>query len=941
VDTFLQKLAQKVSEHSGGVSRLCVVFPNRRAGLHFKHELAKKMEGAVFPPSVFAIQDFVHSVSKQIVPENLTLVFELFNIYKKHEPHYTFERFYLWGEMILGDFDTIDKNLVDTSLLFQNIKNLKEIEQQLNFSLADLESFVAFWETFSNTEISEYREKFLRIWQILGTVYTEFKETLRRKNFAYEGMLFRSLAEDRKLPTRFKQWDKIIFAGFNILSGSEQQIIKSLLDKKAAEIYWDADTYYINDDKQEAGKFLRKNFRNLGIRKPEWVEDNLSSSPKNINIFAAPLNAGQVKALSTELLKLCNTPGFIPERTAVVLPDESLLMPVLYSLPEEIKDINITMGFSLRSAPFYSFLELLRELHKNKEVRGEKTYYYHKDITQVLLHPYIKFIGGTEIYEIVKQLSETGKLYFAPEEIYPENVHPVIKAAFRNLDNCPQVFECVLELIEGINDEIRNRNEGINPDFESEHFFHFRKSVNKLKDIFENYGEELSVNALWTLLTGVLKHVKIPFTGEPLKGLQIMGVLETRALTFDNVFILSMNEGTFPRSEPGSSFIPYNLRKSFGLPVYEDEDSGYAYNFYRLLQGAQNLYMFYNNEAGDFSTGEKSRYIAQLEFELLKINPSITVKQHTVITNTGIEPGPVITVKKTPEVLKTIENLKYLSPTGLSVYIKCPLRFYMRYVAGLKEQEEVFDIIDPARFGKIFHQVMQLMYAPHVHKELTYEDITAMYAQIEPALDEAFKMEIKDEHYIASGKNLLLKKVIHTLVCRVLDSDKKETPFMVKSVEDTIRVHKTITANGKEYKVPLFGKLDRVDLKDGVTRILDYKTGNVDAKNKMKLTTEEFFQNIFSRPGYSQTFQAYFYAYLHHTYYKNGPMRAGIYPLKKIKNGLRFVSEEVITPEEMQEFDKNLASLLGDIYNPQIPFYQTQDRDNCTFCEFKTVCGRD
>ena len=387
MQTFLNKLAEEILKgYKNNLPDLCIVFPSRRAGIFFKKELSRKIKNPVWSPEIYSIEDFVRKLSPYTIEDRLVLIFELFEVYKTYGEEESFDKFYSWGEMMLRDFDEIDKNMITGSEIFRIIREIREVEEQFSFIPGDMEEFTKFWRTFSNVELTELQSEFIKTWEILGKVYTEFRKRLDEKKIAYDGMAYRKLYEKFKKKEIEIPWEKIIFAGFNLLTKSEEGIIKELVNKGKAETYWDADEYYINSPRQEAGNFLRNNFRNIKIKQPNWIENNLISSKKSIKTIGAPLQAGQAKALGNELKKSVSSGGEL-ENTAIVLPDESMLIPVLYSLPEEIESLNVTMGLPMRTTPLYNLITLLNNLQKNKKTSKESAVFYHKDVIQILMHP--------------------------------------------------------------------------------------------------------------------------------------------------------------------------------------------------------------------------------------------------------------------------------------------------------------------------------------------------------------------------------------------------------------------------------------------------------------------------------------------------------------------------------------------------------------------------
>ena len=948
---FLDRLSENIlKRYSENLSSVCIVFPSRRAGIFFKKYFSQKIDKPVWSPVVLGIQDFVTRLSPFLISDKLVLIFELYEVFKKHGNEESFDKFYPWGEMLLNDFEDIDKNLVDSASLFKIIREFREVEEQFEFSFDDMDHFRQFWKTFSNTELTKLQNDFINTWNIVSKIYGDFRKRLMGKKLAYEGMAYRRIYEDIRTKKCNLEWNKIIFAGFNSFNLAEDGIITELVKIQKAELFWDADEYYVNDLNQEAGNFLRKNFRKLGAVpnkkgavKPDWIENNLSESQKKIKIIGAPLLAGESKALGKVLQDLISDnipPG---ENTAVILPDENMLMPVLYSIPEGIEKLNVTMGYPLKNSPLYNLIKLLKDLQKGKKT-SSGTVFYHKNVLEILMHPYIKFSGTSAIYKLIGEVKKYNIIYVSEKKL--TGVSELTTQIFRPVENVEDTFEYLFKIISLISGSIEGLGSNVSK-FESEYFYNLLIQLNRIKDITIEYSSEITVDMFWKLLMEVLNTVRIPFTGEPLRGLQVMGLLETRALDFDNVFILSMNEGIMPKGNIQSSFIPYSLRKSFKLPTFEDEDCSYAYYFYRLLQRAKNIYLIYNTEVGELNSGEKSRFIMQVENELAKTNKNLLVENYILQTDIGLKRLKDITIFKDKNVIEKLKSIEHFSATALVSYINCKLQFYLRRVAGLKEEDSIDDVFSGAAFGSIFHEISEKLYKEYEGKLITNREIEEIKAKLDKNYDEIWDHAFENLKYLEGfntnmqGKNLLLKRVTKRLIEKVLENDFTETPFLIQEVEKTIKINFQVNAPGGKHETALLGKLDRIEKKNNETRIIDYKTGIFKLQNQGKKTEEEYFNLIFSEPDHKENFQQYFYAYLYSLTYPDSPVTIGIYPLKSLSNGINFFEEGSISKERLELFGKYLTGLIDEIFNPEVTFNQTPDIDRCKWCPFKGICYRE
>jgi len=939
--SFLEQLVDELNDsYKGDLSRLCLVFPTRRAGLFFKKYLSEKINRPHWSPVIYSIQDFIRTFSDHVVPDQLALVFELYEVYKKYFPAESFEKYFPWGEMLLKDFDEADRNLADTKQLFAYIKDINEIDSGFELDDENLGLIRNFWKTFFNKEPGKLKSEFLSNWQHLGNIYYDFRKQLEKRNWAYEGLVCRSVAEEMDQKKVHPEYDKIIFAGFYALTKSEEKIIEHLIKNDNAVIYWDVDSYYYEDVKQEAGTFLRKN----RLLKPgfKWKYNDFESGKKDIEVIGVALQVGQAKAVGNILEELTKSNSISPEKTAVVLPDENLLFPVLYSLPESIDTFNVTMGYPLSSTPLFSLFETLILLQKNIRRKKDGTVsFYYRHVTDVLNHSSIQQVESSYIRDWMKAYNKDMRWIQIPvEQLSNEKSPQLFKDIFRSADQPDFLFGYFKKILEHILDSIKEREFKFH-EIESEYIYQFYTLLKRLEDTVKEYAHDFSLDVFWNLYRTIIFSTRIPFSGEPLKGLQVMGFLETRLLDFENLFILSVNEDTLPASSSHSSFIPYNIRKAFDLPTYEDQHAVSSYHFYRLLQRAKNIYLLYNTETRSITAGEKSRYLLQIEHELVRKFPgNISIKSRLAVTDFVKQETPSIEIRKTIDVMKSIEKyfLKNgsfneftpkLSASALILYITCRLRFYFQYIAKIREQEETEENIEAATFGRILHRSMQLLYGELGN--LTESVFDQLKAKVEQAVNRSITEEFRG-HDLLEGKNILMRNVIVELVRKIISIDKKDAPVNIHFLEHNVLQPLQVT---EDNAVLLYGIIDRVDETKGITRIIDYKTGKVDSSEP------ENFDEIFSDPKYKEYFQTYFYSYLHWKNTSANSMKAGIIAVKNLSDGIRFINEDApISSEQFKEFENYLIKLVAEIINPDISFSQTSDEKRCEYCPYKEICHR-
>lgn len=948
--TFLKELAESVfNRYEKSLRDVAVIFPSRRAGMYFRSQLALQMNSPQWSPPVFAIEDFVISEYKGKIADNLTLIFELYKIYNKYlqEP---FENFYPWGEMLLRDFDTVDKYYADTTLLFRNIRNIKEIEE--NFPAEIKQEFIDFWSSVIDMKSdNEARNDFIKIWEKMENVYDSYVDTLEKQGIAYEGMAYRSFA-DKVLSGNYEPlYKKYIFAGFNNLTKCEEIIFSYFEKSGLGEFQWDADKYYIDNNVLEAGKFIRKNIKLFGKGNSE-TGDSLITERKKISVIGAAHGSGTAKAAGKYLSEIISSGNFIPEKTAVVLPDDSMLLPVLYSIPKEIKDINISMGLPFRTTPLYNLILLLKNLQKNSFTAGNGVIKFnHKDISKILLHPYIKFYATDLFFAIVRTIKKYNINYididsiFDFEEFRDEEKPLVLNLIFKYVNTVRDINDYIRSISADLIDKLES-TAGYNL-FQTEYVYNLLLSLNRLEDTVIKSGITIEPQTYWTILMRILENIKITFRGEPLKGLQVMGLLETRAIDFDNVFILSANEGVLPGGKTYNSFIPYSLRKAFRMPVYEDNDAVTAYNFYRLIQRAKNIFIFYDTETGE-NVKEKSRFILQTEYELANQGTNIDYA-HKIISPPLkiINPQEIYIDKKNTSVTALLKELDYIPVTRLSLYVNCPLQFYLSFLLKLDEEETVEEVLSPALFGSLFHSMMKIVYEESGKTFKGETDIELLYKSTEKNFNEIFDKVINSDSrfremdFTSKGRNLLFKSIIKKLVLRLLESEKQSLPYQISAIEKKTEIKIDTMFLGERKTLRIGGRIDRTDLKDDAMRVLDYKTGGGEIKH---FKTKDFWHKLFTSHEFKDSLQVLIYSYMFKSQTGKDILKKGIMPgiisLRNIEKNVMYIKETPLDDNDYALIESGLKSIVDNIFNVDIPFTKTDDENRCKYCSFKSLCSR-
>jgi CRISPR/Cas system-associated exonuclease Cas4 (RecB family) len=970
---FLEQVAGYLHRVYGEeLHRFCIVFPNIRAGLFFRKYLAQLSEKPVWAPAFRSLNSLMEEITGLTQADNLSLIFDLFQAFKQHKPtDESFEEFYFWGEMLLDDFDDVDKHLVDARDLFSNVSDLKEIDLLFDYLTEEQKNAIrVFWQDFNGGNSGALKTDFAAIWPSLHPIYASFRQRLKAKSLGYEGMIQREAVRLlREGNATHAPYDKYVFTGFNALTPCESYFFRSLQKQERAVFFWDYDEYYLANQWHEAGTFMRENLRKFP---PEWNFDarNLINPSRRIEIISVPSDTGQAKLAGQILGEFSPLPlsageeqeGEARERTAIVLPDEHLLLPVLSSLPETARDINITMGYPFTYSPANSLFERLASLQQHIRNYAGGPRFYHHDVCMILYHPYIQDIIPDEAGVIIKSIIEHNRIYVPATEI---SGHGLLRQIFVQCTKAGDFSGYLLAIVSEIAAHLSaTPPDGINPlpagegtggrDFQLEYLYTFRTALQRIHDVLVTGGIDMDVHVFCRLLRKVFASLKIPFSGEPLKGLQLMGMLETRALDFDRVIILSMNEGVFPKGNPKQSFIPYNLRKGFGLTTSERYDAVSAYHFYRLIQRAPDVRLIYNSAAADRNTGEMSRFLSQLVYE-----PAFGVQQRNITFRVNIDRDIPVVKERTEEVRRILNmylaesgEIRRLSPSALNSYLDCRLKFYFRYVEGLKEMDEVTDEIDQSVFGKLLHKTMELIYRPYLGREVTGQDITLLQKNrqgIQNALLRAFAEDYFHADRVTdsdiTGRNIIIREVLLKYVMRILEVDRDAAPFTVESLEKQLKVRIPVSgADGKTAHLNMHGYIDRLEYSRDTLRIIDYKTGNAQR-------SFGGIANLFDRDkaGNHAVLQTLVYACMTHIDRdrKYPRISSGLYIMKELfaeKYDPRiYISHQPPVDnyfDVAEEFEAELNRLLAEMFLSDTPFTQTGDTKKCLTCLYADICHR-
>lgn len=918
----------------------------------------------IWSPAYVSISELFRQLSPWKSGDPIRLVCELYKVFREEtRSEETLDDFYFWGELLISDFDDVDKNLVDADRLFSNLQDLKNIMDDYDFLDSEQEEAIRqFFQNFSIERRTQLKEKFISLWDKLGDIYHHYRRNLEELGIAYEGMMYRYVMEE--LQSDKLKYEHYVFVGFNVLNKVETKFFERLREAGKALFYWDYDVFYTRLPREntppythEAGEFILRNLKLFPNELPEAVFDTLRK-PKNVRFISAPTENAQARYLpewirSVTKRDLQETPVKEKEN-AVVLCNEALLLPVLHSIPPEVKNVNITMGFPLAQTPVYSLVSALIELQTTGYRRDTGRYQY-EAVQSVLKHPYTRQLS-TSAESLEKQLTRDNRFFPLPSELKQDIF---LEQIFTPKTGISALCQYLTEMLREVAVLYRQEQEtdDIFNQLYRESLFKSYTLINRLLNLIDNGELNIQIDTLRRLLCRLLATSNIPFHGEPAIGMQVMGVLETRNLDFRNLIMLSLNEGQLPKAGGDSSFIPYNLRKAFGMTTIEHKNALYAYYFYRLIQRAENVTLLYNTASEGLNRGEMSRFMLQFLVE----SPH-SISREYLEAGQSPQSGREIRVEKTPEIITRMYERydvnrhpkSLFSPSALNTYLDCRLKFYYRYVAGLKAPDEVSAEIDSALFGTIFHRAAELVYKDLTAngKEIRKDDLEQVLRndiKLQNYVDTAFKEEFfhvaLTEKPEFNGTQLINAKVITSYLRQLLRNDLQYAPFFMEGMEKKVtEIIEIETPQGK-LALNIGGTIDRIDSKDDTLRIVDYKTGG---SPKTPENIKQLFTPADGRPNY--IFQTFLYAsimcrkqslkvapsllYIHRaaseTYSPVIEMGEARQPKMPVNN---FAFYE-------DEFRERLQTLLQEIYNPEEAFTQTEDTKKCEFCDFRELCRR-
>lgn len=978
---FLKIVAKDMLEKYGtDMSDIAVVFPNKRASLFLNNYLAQLAHKPIWTPTYITISDLFRRHSDLKVADPIKSICDLHKTFVKCTGiDETLDHFYGWGQLLLADFDDVDKNMVDAKQLFANLSDIHELDDVSYLTDYQKEMIRKFFSNFSDDHNSELKKRFLQLWCHFYDIYTEFNQRMTEQGLAYEGALYRSVVSNESIEFRHK---KYLFVGFNMMQVVELNLLNRLKKQGKAAFYWDYDQYYM-DGNNEAGHYIRQYLpyypNELADYPQQEIYNNMTKN-KDITYISAPTENIQARYVNSWLKE--NGRYKMGRNVAIVLSDESLLQSVIHSLPQEVESINITIGYPLQQTPFYSLIQQLIQLQGIGHPKQGDTYRLHY-VLIALRHPYTRYISE-KYTKLLAKLDEQ-KRFYPSREFLSLDGDEGLTLLFRNLEEATasqdeynrKLITYLLDVLRTIGTHAKELND---PLFH-ESLYRTYTLLNRLQDLIIAGDLQVDIITLERLIQQLIQTTSIPFHGEPAEGIQVMGVLETRNLDFDHILVLSCNEGKLPKGVNDSSFIPFSLRKAYGLTTVENKVAIFAYYFHSMLQRAHDITLTYNNATEDGQSGEMSRFMLQMMVE-----SQHSIRRKTLVAGQKPLRPAYSDAQKTDEVMAVLDNIKMITPTFLNTYQRCQKQFYYKYVKGLLEPDEIDeDEVDNKIFGNIFHRAAELFYYTFASKDdiatddqgkqrlirpivitadnldHALKDTSRVYRLVDQAFrEELFKVSSSDYHPKYNGLQLINKEVIASYLRQLITIDRRQAPFTIIGMEIVVSTTLGVaTARGQKL-FRIGGFIDRLDsvaasgnpsvlgnLAERI-RVIDYKTGR--SRTSHPKDIEEVFSTQPLAIGKHNDY--YLQAILYSLIVKNDrrynpaqePVSPGLLFIQNagaddydptLKLGKELLTD--VAPLEA-EFTDHLRSLLADIYDPALPLKPTEDKKRCVFCPYAALC---
>jgi hypothetical protein len=912
--SFLNKIAKVlIDDYSEKLSNTIVVLPNKRAKIFLIEALKKQVDTNILSPEIISIEEFIQDIASIRTIDPIELLFEFYEVYlsiSEKTNQQSFELFANWAKTLLQDFNEIDRYLLDPSHVLSYLKDIEDIKK---------------WgiEVENKTQLLE---NYIDFWKLLPNYYQSLYNHLLNKRIGYQGLIYREAVNNLNHFSDSLKEKQFVFAGFNALNAAEERIIQHLIASDQAKIYWDVDQTFLNDPYHDGGLFVRRfkeSWKHYKSNPFEWIVDDFSQS-KNIQVIGTPKTIGQAKIAGSIIENIINAnPNATLDKVAVVLGEENLLVPLLYSLPSSVGALNITMGYSSKNNPAQILIAKLFKMHTNALSRNANSYVlYYKDVLDILTHPLIEPYAKTAVFvNVINQNNYTFITHHKLMELNPNSSDLFLLLFQKWEDGSMAVLETISNLLQTIKTNLSNDNE--EEKITKAFIYAIFKTINKLINYYSKHSHIDKIETLYAIYKQVIDLAEVSFEGEPLNGLQIMGVLESRVLDFETVIVTSMNEGKFPAGKSMNSFIPYDVKRELGLPTFKEKDAIYTYHFYHLLQRAKNIYLLYNTESEGLDAGEKSRFITQLEVEKQAKHTLTHEIYNAVLPETAYQP---IVVPKSELVMIRLKEIaeKGFSPSALTSYIRNPIDFYFQKILRISEVEEVEENIALNTLGTIIHETLEALYTPFIGKFLSESDILGCFKLLETEVLKQFKLVYK-EGEIKKGRNLLAFEVAKRNVSNFLkvELESIKNGDVIKILHLEKGCERILEYPSLPFSIKIAGKVDRIEERNGVIRIIDYKTGKVEKTSVTLKSWKDLTKDIKN----DKIIQVLAYAFMFENEANGKPIEAGIISFKNLKSGfLPFSFKEgkeettIINERILNDYLEQMVVLLNEVLDVEKPF---------------------
>ncbi len=907
---YINSIVESILNTHKEFNNITIVLPSKRAGVFIKNELKNKLATFQFLPQLISIEELVVDISKIDSADNLVLLFEFYKIYIENtetEKIESFDEFSNWATTLITDFNEIDSYLINQNAVFNYLKDINRIDNWFNIDE-------------SKTELTK---KYIHFFEKIEIYYNCFYKHLVSLKIGYQGLQYREANSNLDKYILNNHKNKYIFIGFNALNKVEENIIQSFLHHNIAEIYFDIDEFLLKENISAASfiKKYKKNWKYFDKNPFKSTSNNLSAK-KKISIIGTPKNVSQIKYAN----EIIQNNSEKQDNTALVLANEDLLLSTINSLPVTVKNINITMGLPLKNIQLSGLFYLLFNMHQNKGKIENKKDFYHKDIIPILNHPVLNFFS---LNTIAYQIKTHNFIFIDKEQLLAFNAQDdtkeLITLLFSDWSNCTVAIENCLKIMAVLKTVTLNA-------IEIEYLNRFEQIFNQTQTLNSKYGYIKTLKALINIYNQILNNESLSFKGQALKGLQIMGMLETRVLEFENIIITSVNEGFLPAGKLNNSFIPFDIKSELGLPTYQEKDAIFSYHFFRLIARATNIYLLYNTEPDEFGSGEQSRFITQLEYFKDKL-PNLKITKTILSSKIDNESLALKIIKKDVTVMNQlkVEANKGFAPTTLTNYIYNPISFYKKKILKLKELDQIEETIAANTLGTVVHDVLENFYKPFVGKFVVVDDVINMKKNVNDSVTKVFHKEYKNGD-ITKGKNLLIFEVSKQYVINFLNQEiallRDNNQLKILSLEQELSA--IINIENVDFDIKLRGKADRIDQLNGVIRIIDYKTGKVAQKDLNIVTTRgNYWDKLIADHKFSKAFQvlmyAYMYAKMNAINFDTTLVESGIISFKNLKFGFMKVNKKNILQQDIATFEIYLKELLTTIFDEEIPFIENEN----------------